>query len=74
VDENARCHLAYGNSVRMATNVDPEVTRDELLAVGANVSGIHIDFMIGGPEVDVDGFDGGGSATPIIRDDVWQLG
>ena len=73
VDENATCHLAYGNSVRTATNVDPEVTREELLALGANVSGIHIDFMIGGPEVDVDGVDEGGSATPIIRDDVWQL-
>jgi aminopeptidase len=73
VDENATCHLAYGNSVRMATNVDPEVTREELLSIGANVSAIHIDFMIGGSEVDVDGLDGGGSATPIIRDDVWQL-
>ena len=74
VDENAACHLAYGNSIRLATNAAAAVPREELLALGANVSGIHIDFMIGGPEVDVDGLDGAGSATPLIRGDVWQLG
>ena len=74
LDENAACHLAYGNSIRFATNADADATREELLAVGANVSGIHIDFMVGGPEVDVDGLDANGSATPLIRGDVWQLG
>jgi aminopeptidase len=74
VDENAACHLAYGNSIRIATNAKAEATSEELLAMGANVSGIHIDFMIGGPEVDVDGLDADGSATPLIRGNTWQLG
>jgi aminopeptidase len=73
VDENAACHLAYGNSIRIATNTAAGATAEDLLAAGANVSGIHIDFMIGGPEVDVDGLDTNGSATPLIRSNAWQL-
>jgi aminopeptidase len=72
-DENATCHIAYGEGVRDAADVDGGLPREELLAMGVNVSGIHTDFMIGGPEVDVDGLDSDGQATPIIRGDVWQL-
>ena len=50
-----------------------DLPRDELLDRGVNVSGVHTDFMIGGPEVEVDGLDGAGNATPIIHGDVWQL-
>jgi len=42
-------------------------------ARGVNESGIHTDFMIGGSEVDVDGLDAAGRATPLLRGDVWQL-
>lgn len=46
---------------------------EELLAAGVNVATVHTDFMIGGQEVEVDGLAADGSATPIIRDDAWQL-
>ena len=72
-DENAACHIAYGDAIREASDVPEEIPREDLLELGLNVSGIHTDFMIGGPEVEVDGLDASGAATPLIRADVWQL-
>jgi aminopeptidase len=65
-DENATCHIAYGAAVA-------EGHAGEEPDEGINVSTVHTDFMIGGPEVDVDGVTRDGKTVPLLRDDVWQL-
>jgi aminopeptidase len=72
-DENATCHIAWGSAIMYAV---PELTGlapDETRARGANVSNVHTDFMVGGPEVAVDGITNEGTHVPILREDVWQL-
>ena len=62
LDENAASHIALG-----AAYASPS---DESDQARANNSEIHIDFMIGGEDVEVDRSDGGrrGAASPVLRD------
>jgi aminopeptidase len=72
-DENASCHIAYGAGILDAIPRGTERSDEELAALGFNDSSIHTDFMIGGPDVEVDGIEAGGTAVPLLRGDAWQL-
>ena len=63
-DENATCHIAYGSGYPESVDGEP--------GDGLNVSNIHVDFMIGGPGLEVDALLADGSAVPLIRDEIWQ--
>ena len=72
-DENATCHIAYGAGVTHGFDGIDGLGPDELRAQGINVSAVHTDFMIGGPEVAVDGLTSDGREIPLLREDEWQL-
>jgi aminopeptidase len=64
-DENATCHVAYGAGFPFLVEGDP--------GDGLNVANIHIDFMVGGPELEVDAVLPDGAQVPLIRNEEWQL-
>ncbi len=72
-DENASSHIALGASILQAVPWAAELSAEERAERGVNQSSVHTDFMIGSPELEVDGVTAGGEAIPLLRDGVWQL-
>jgi aminopeptidase len=66
LDENAASHIALGSGFA-------HLAADEAAAEHVNVSGVHTDFMIGGPEVRVTATTSDGRELPILVDDRWAL-
>ncbi len=66
IDENAASHIALGSGFTLGVEDVAERER-------SNKSEIHVDFMIGSPELDVDGITEGGEHVPVLRNGVWQL-
>ncbi|HEX4677756.1 MAG TPA: aminopeptidase [Gaiellaceae bacterium] len=65
LDENASSHIAFGSGFPFLVE-DEDVSR-------VNESGAHVDFMIGSPELEVDGVTAGGERVPVLRGGDWQL-
>ena len=68
-DENAAAHVAFGAGFAWVV----EDVEGEPEALGVNDSATHVDFMVGSPELEVDGIEPGGAAVPLLREGRWQL-
>ena len=70
-DENAASHVAIGQAYRTCLEGGTSAGEAELARRGANTSLIHIDWMIGSGEINVDGILPGGSSEPVMRLGEW---
>lgn len=70
-DENAASHIALGQAYSSCLRDGDKLTPEQLAAKGANDSLIHVDWMIGSAELDIDGITTTGSAEPLMRKGEW---
>ena len=72
-DENASCHIAIGRAYRFTLTGGEELTDEEFISAGGNVSLNHVDFMIGSSEMDIDGIKEDGTHEPVMRAGEWSI-
>jgi len=70
-DENAASHIALGQSYATCLIDGENKEADALSALGANSSLIHVDWMIGSGDIDVDGISADGFVEPLMRGGEW---
>ena len=70
-DENASCHIALGQCYSKCFVDGGKLTPEQVAAQGGNKSLIHIDWMIGSGEIDIDGIRPDGSRVPVFRKGEW---
>jgi len=70
-DENAASHLALGRGYDMTVEGATGMNENDKRATGLNDSTVHVDFMIGSAEMDVDGVTQDGASEPLMRQGAW---
>ena len=72
-DENASCHIALGQCYSKCFKGDIGNDKDAVVAAGGNSSNIHVDWMIGSDDLDIDGISEDGVRTPVMRRGEWAF-
>ena len=70
-DENASCHVALGRGFDICVKDFEKYSQEELHQMGINDSIIHVDFMIGSDDLNIDGVTADGERIAIFRDGDW---
>jgi aminopeptidase len=70
-DENAASHIAVGQAYSQNMAGTAEMTAEQKLAAGMNTSLIHVDWMIGSGDLNIDGITKDGKAEALMRKGEW---
>lgn len=70
-DENASCHFAFGNAYGENMQTEEELSDDEKAKRGMNQSMVHVDFMVGGPELEIIGVKKDGTEVVLLQKGNW---
>jgi len=70
-DENACCHCALGMGFKEVLPDGDNLTMEQAQKMGINDSIIHVDFMVGADDLDIDGVRPDGTTAPIFRNGTW---
>lgn len=70
-DENAACHIALGQCYAKCFLDGGKLSTEEIAAQGGNSSMIHVDWMIGGADTNIDGITENGERVPVFRAGEW---
>jgi aminopeptidase len=73
IDENAASHIALGQGYKFNLEGGEQMSNEEFESAGGNHSLVHVDFMIGSGEMDVDGITEDGASEPVMRSGEWAF-
>ena len=66
-DENASCHLAFGEAYPECIKGGESMSKEELSEHGLNTSITHVDFMVGTADLDIWGRTRDGQEVPVFQ-------
>ena len=72
-DENASCHLAFGQAYRFTLQGAERLGDEAFAEVGGNSSRVHSDFMMGSAKMNIDGIQEDGTREPVMRSGEWAF-
>lgn len=72
-DENASCHFAIGSAYPICVEGGQTASQEELLKLGINTSIVHVDFMVGSNQLDIEGITADGKREAILRNGNWAF-
>ncbi|MFD2671913.1 aminopeptidase [Marinicrinis sediminis] len=72
-DENASSHIALGKAYPFCLEGGKDMSAEEVKQSGLNNSIVHVDFMIGSANMNIDGELEDGTKEPLFRDGNWAI-